>query len=648
MNSFFLTDNQKSFDLCNKLLSFPCISKSNIKKVLHNRIIATNYVIDRFINYPEDIVKSIKPSGNNLVTFSITSCKRFDLFEKTMNSFLNCCSDLDKIDKWICVDDNSSKEERQKMVTKYPFFEYIMKGPAEKGHVRSMNIIREKVDSPYLFHMEDDWQFYEKRNYITECLEILGQDIRIGQCLINKNYGEVPEDMRIIGGVSNTTETGLRYFTHEFVNNSYPKKKWMDNNNLKSDKVVNCTYWPHFSFRPSLIRKKVFNEIGEFKKCSHFEMEYASRYVCLGYKSAFLETIYSRHIGRLTKDRNNTTKKNAYSLNGVEQFNKVEDIKMKTFVINLENRTDRLDKFTKEATNAGFKDYDIFKAVNGNKLKPNCQLDRIFEGNDYNMRTGIVGCALSHIQLCIDLLNSDNDLFVILEDDIELCNNFSKKLNMIINGIKNINWDIIYLGHHLRNEDKGAFEDKIPKLEKWSKFVSFQKSLGGTGGYIISKKGAKGLLEYINSTGMTNGIDTVQQKLADDLNIYYCYPHIIKAECVRGEKYVDSDIQYNYTSLTRNIVDCLLDEKNHYRELHKITNIKKFKNEFTDTNYYFLGEKNEINSLVNFCKESNLKYYIVYSKIVVINNSGKERMYVERLKVDGKFDIRDSLKYLDK
>ena len=52
-----------------------------------------------------------------MITFTITSCKRFDLFEKTMNSFLNCCIDIERIDKWLCVDQNTTIDANQNTAT---------------------------------------------------------------------------------------------------------------------------------------------------------------------------------------------------------------------------------------------------------------------------------------------------------------------------------------------------------------------------------------------------------------------------------------------------------------------------------------------------------------------------------------------------
>ena len=49
-------------------------------------------------------------------------------------------------------------------------------------------------------------------------------------------------------------------------------------------------------------------------------MEYAYRYVNKGYKTCFLTGINSVHTGRLTSERDDDTKPNAYKLNNEAQF----------------------------------------------------------------------------------------------------------------------------------------------------------------------------------------------------------------------------------------------------------------------------------------------------------------------------------------
>ena len=97
----------------------------------------------------------------------------------------------------------------------YPFFNFINKEYSDKGHPRSMNILRKVINTPYFFHCEDDWCFIEKRNYLTECLDIINDNENIGQCLINKNYAETLDDVNILGGIYNITKFGNVYYTHE-------------------------------------------------------------------------------------------------------------------------------------------------------------------------------------------------------------------------------------------------------------------------------------------------------------------------------------------------------------------------------------------------------------------------------------------------
>jgi len=312
----------------------------------------------------------------------------------------------------------------------------------------------------------------------------------------------------------------------------------------------------------------VLDIIGEYNQnISHFELEYSQRYVNNGYVSAFLESIYCLHIGRLTSQRFDKSIPNAYELNNEFQFadkelnihcpsekNQIDSIK--SFVINLDRRSDRFRSFN---DNMPIIKYTRFSGIDGSLLKPNKQLQKIFEGNDYNMRVGLVGCAMSHIKLLIELSNSqdDSDKFFILEDDVRFVPKFLEKFNNILIELENINWDLVYLGHHLypRYKTDDCYDKEQPiQLIKTSSSLSLIKSMGGFFAYLVNKKGAIKLLEFINKTGMTNAIDTMQQKAITEANMdtFYCYPHMVYSECVLPDVQINSDIQYNFNSLSMN------------------------------------------------------------------------------------------------
>lgn len=279
-----------------------------MRKMFDNRLISNMKfclpsITDKAIVY--NAYQFIKPKKRYYgITLTMTTCKRYDLFEKTVNSLINNVKDIYMIERFICIDDNSSHEDRKKMLEKYPFFEFVFKRPDQKGHGVSMNMLKKKLtdEDKYIFHLEDDWLFLTKRNYIGNSIRLLKDNENLGQVLFNRNYAETLDDYGIQGGLGILNG---KYLIHEYQ---------PDKNKFKYSR--SCEYWPHFSFRPSIIKKEVFDKVGNFNTEGHFEMEYAFRYVNAGYISCFHNRIDLLHIGKLVNQKGD----NAYSLNGLKQF----------------------------------------------------------------------------------------------------------------------------------------------------------------------------------------------------------------------------------------------------------------------------------------------------------------------------------------
>jgi hypothetical protein len=203
-----------------------------------------------------------------------------------------------------------------------------------------MNIIWNKLNEykpKYWFHIEDDWLFVKPFNIINTSIQFLEKysDQNIYQILFNKNYAETFNDIDIIGG----KRLDDQYILHI-----------KDEEGLKGK---NCAYWPHYSFRPSICLTEKILEIGNFdSENTFFEREFADKYFNKGYQSAFYNEIMSIHTGRLTSERNDNDKKNAYQLNNVNQFSP------QTFFdahsVTLPDGTTQLLQFSESLYNIGF------------------------------------------------------------------------------------------------------------------------------------------------------------------------------------------------------------------------------------------------------------------------------------------------------
>ena len=266
------------------------------------------------VNDPSIVIVNRDRKMSPRVVITFTTCKRFDLFQQTVNSILNMWTDINMVDYWFCVDDNSSEEDRDKMQKEYPWIDYYMKSPAEKGHRPSMKIIWEKLNEirpDYWIHMEDDFLFHTPGSYVHKPMKMMidsrnsGYNVR--QILYNRNYGETIRDYNIQG------HKILRRMTHEVALHQYKAGGNFD--------YGNCHYWPHYSFRPSLIDVAAILTIGNYDTPNQFfEMDYANRWMQMGFLSGFYNHLTNRHIGRLTSERNDQTQKNAYELNNESQF----------------------------------------------------------------------------------------------------------------------------------------------------------------------------------------------------------------------------------------------------------------------------------------------------------------------------------------
>lgn len=495
---------------------------------------------------PQLIVRDIQPtlsqSTTQRILCSMTTCKRLDLFRQTMRSMLRCWKDFNRITEFLIVDDNSSEKDRLAMLAEFPFVTFRWKTPAEAGHRQSMNHIwnhLSKTRPDFWIHLEDDWLFYRERSYVTDAIEFLDrhQTENIHQVLFNRNYAETPTGWSINGGIP---------LEHGFLLHA------------KSDTIPgrNCGYWPHYSFRPSVIRTSAILKLGNYDSANaFFERDYADRWFAAGYRSAFFNTITCKHIGKLTSDR---TGQNAYTLNGQNQFNESGTgvgPATKTFIVNLARRSDRKAEMTAVMTAADISaaDYTFVTAVDGQSLSVTPEIQHLFTGNDFGARRGFIGCALSHYRLWQQLVKEPISVkaYTVFEDDITLVPDFKTHWQRCLREMteQETTSDLLMLGRSVFGEHKKDGPPLILPLNK-------PGCAGGTFGYILTRKGAQKLLDYIAANGICHGIDYVMKIQPDStFNSRMVDPPIVLSEWVRTTtSTVDSDIQNDSNSL--NLREC--------------------------------------------------------------------------------------------
>ena len=295
-------------------------------------------------------------------------------------------------------------------------------------------------------------------------------------------------------------------------------------------------------------------------------------------------------------------------------------------VVNLEKRLDRKDNVIKIFKDIDFETYDFYNAIDGRTIDLNLEIKNLFTGNDFCNRKGVIGCALSHYNMWIELMNDDNiDFYIIFEDDITLSpffkENYGKMMEYINNNFNNI--DLLFLGYHTYHE-----KNTIYNLFSIENFVN-ELYVGGTFGYIITKKGAIKMLNYIENNGIKHGIDYLF-KINKELNIFTLEPSIVLSEWVRNlNDNVDSDIQKDQSIFHLNDIS----DYNNYMFIPKMDQINNDYNIIRNHIDIIIKESNNLDEVAGFNTLGFLKTHIDLNE----------------LKISGYFSDKDGIYYkLDK
>lgn len=220
------------------------------------------------------------------VTVCITSFNRFELLQQTIDSFRK----LNKfpIERFLVIDDSQNKDMHQKLKDTYSdgSIEFMF-NEQNIGQIKSIDKMYATVNTDYIFHSEDDYQYIGNQNFIQDSMDILEENEWINQIWMRhlQNY------------VISHGENGLKRFESEVLTTSTGVKYRMvkDNNG-----------WCGFSFNPGLRRvsdyKKLFpNGYMEHIKEGHGVL---SEFACSkhaaknGYRAALLVNGACNNMGQ--------------------------------------------------------------------------------------------------------------------------------------------------------------------------------------------------------------------------------------------------------------------------------------------------------------------------------------------------------------
>lgn len=255
----------------------------------------------------------------------------------------------------------------------------------------------------------------------------------------------------------------------------------------------------------------------------------------------------------------------------------------KIFIINLDERKDRLEHFFEQCNihNISTEKIERYSAINGkthNFTKNELDMFKNAEFNvniltPYIIKKKLMGNQLSHYNILLEMKNKGYDNILIFQDDVILKEGFIDYINKIINDIPN-NAEIINIGMH----QKAYYEDFLPYDltinsidnsfvdEQITEFVYRYKVWNSESGYrlnpaslayIVTKKGCYNLLEHFNKNGFLYATDWNYNLYLQSKNIFYGSKYVLAT----GNNKFGSDIFVNTDNY---LMEELIDINIHY------------------------------------------------------------------------------------
>ena len=103
------------------------------------------------------------------VTVVLTSCNRVELLDKTIESFHK--HNTYPIEEFIIIEDSTDIKAIKHIKNNYSDYTLIF-NEENLGTFKSIDKAYSQVNTPYIFHLEDDWKFV-REGFIEDSMKIL-------------------------------------------------------------------------------------------------------------------------------------------------------------------------------------------------------------------------------------------------------------------------------------------------------------------------------------------------------------------------------------------------------------------------------------------------------------------------------------------
>jgi hypothetical protein len=193
-SAFCLGEHVEAFTLWRRLLTFSDVPDRERQRIAANRDDAVPAMLEMASSYPDTLVRnSIAALGrdraqhrasNAEVTVTLIAGPDLIGTQQALNSFLNSCTDLPLVGRFLMIDAGLSAADREILQALYEFLEFVHLGSEDVQGIQLAQI-REHIHGRFWLHLDQNWRFFAPDNLITRLTAVFDAEYDVFQVAIN-------------------------------------------------------------------------------------------------------------------------------------------------------------------------------------------------------------------------------------------------------------------------------------------------------------------------------------------------------------------------------------------------------------------------------------------------------------------------------
>ena len=184
----WIDKHAEAFTLWRRLLARSDLPGDDRTRIAANRDVCAPTMIEAASSYPDALIPSLQRLAAGArateVVVSLVAGPDLARIERTLNSFLNCCTDVSRVGRFLVLDAGLPAQDRTTLCERYGFLEFARWGPAEEPGAQLAQL-RSQIDGRYWLHLGEGWRFFAPENVITRLTAVLAAEPQVFQVGIN-------------------------------------------------------------------------------------------------------------------------------------------------------------------------------------------------------------------------------------------------------------------------------------------------------------------------------------------------------------------------------------------------------------------------------------------------------------------------------